>query len=460
MFQKYLHKSTKRWNKRFKKILKRAKQETIHLVCIIVCAAGLSIQVSFLIYDYVQYSVSYDEKFDFAYELVIPDIMVCSMFDYVLKYDLLLSERKQLFENICHDEKSCSQNRHIGERFYDRFFNELDMDQAHRYLIRSDEILTSVFIAPYWKYNRLGNGCLALDHIMYPDYCFYVSCREFGIPIKILRGLNGAEFFHEILSLQFNMSSLSKNYNFRVIIQPPENSFTTPNDLGSVVRGNAKGFAKHQFRYKRVFIERLPPPYETRCKHYQIDRQLDECLNSYSINKSRTTFPRRFIHPRKYLGLGLKMLRVDNQNLSTLAADCFYSLRQECKTIRYISSLQSDGSIDDNLEKILMVEILGPVEHDVVVFATPKVTFYTLSILITNLVTAWFGISVLNTVTGVIIFMKKHHTKETASLTKTRFSTSHSKITNHNDRLLIYGLKIDPTIFAVRVRNKKNFTYY
>lgn len=437
----------------YQKLAKRfpsVKNYSVNLVAIILTAIGLSTQLSYIVYDYTRYSITYDERFEFPFELLIPDIMVCSSFMFVLKYDLLLTEHRELFGDICHDEKSCHQNRVIHEKVRDRFSKGINMDQAGRYLIGSKEILEMIQVGPD-QTNQLGNNCLALDHIMYPESCFTLTCRESGIPIKIHRGINGVSFFHEILRLTFNVSILKRDFQFRLVVQPPENPYTTPNDLGSSVKGNRRGLARFQFRYNRVFIQRLPAPYETNCKHFVAEEELDECLNRYHLTKFGAPCPGRFIHPSRYLGKGYKMVPVRLGDRNELFATCFRQLQKECSTVRYTSSVQSEEFIDDDSERVLRVDILGPVEHDVVMFAYPKVSLSSLVILISNIVTAWFGISVFNTIVALILFAKK--------LRRSRTRVQ-SDVKCEKRGRFYYGVKYNPRLFTIRGDKQHYLNYF
>lgn len=427
------------------KLVRRMTNRSVFLVSIGLSAIGLVIQVFFIIYDYSRYFVIYDQRLEFPFELIIPDIIVCSRFMYILNYDLLLTEHGNLFKDLCHDEKSCHRNRIVHGEVKRRFFTSFNMDQADRYLFRSDDILASIQIGAN-ETNELGNNCLAIDHLMFPESCFTVACRETGRPMKIIRGFNGVSFFHEILKVKLNVSVLKRDFNFKVIVHPPENSFSTPSDLGCSLKGNSEGLARFRLKYKRIFIERLPSPYQTNCRQFLAARELDECLVDYSLAKFGAPCAGRFIHPSKYLAKGYKFPTKDLCHSRDIHSTCFQPVQEECQTIRYLSSVQSEEFIDDNSERIMRVDILGPIEQDVVMFAYPKVTPFALLILISNVIIAWFGISVFNTIVTLILFGKDFCHKETKT---------HSMLKPERRRRFNDGLRHRPQGYKVRNNNEK-----
>lgn len=412
------------FSKRLKKLFKRIKHDTITLVGIIVCTIGLSVQVFYLTYAYVQYHVAYDKRLDFAYELVVPDIVICIMPLFVVKFDLLFKENRKHFEHICQDEMSCLGNKKTYDQFTKRLYEIYDMDSIRPYLISFKDFLKKVEIGPD-KLNRLADECVAFDHLMLPHYaCFTITCRRNGTPIQVMRGHNGVNFFQQILTLNFNTGSWKKKYILKVIIQPPENSLSTPRDRGCMVTSSVKGFAKFQLKYRRVLIERLPSPYETNCRNFQADKTLDACLNKHMLEKFHSPCPGRFIHPLHYEGKKVNIPKASYEgSYRSLYRKCYIPLREECRTIRYSSTLQSDEFMEDESANGMIIEILSPVEHDTVVFAVAKITFYNFAIAITNLITAWFGISVLNAVFISLMFAKKHHLKEKQFFKKNSIST-------------------------------------
>lgn len=385
------------------------QQSTIYIIGLVISGIGLAIQLTVLTKNFLQRDVVFDSLFNLPPTLTVPDLMICTKFVHTLKYERIFAEMPKLFKNVCtaHDMKECLKKVDKLEMIEKKFVDASTLDTAHRYLLKSSEIVQKVEYGGHSFRQSNRQDCSILDHIIFPESCITITCRNNSEAIRVSRNGHGFSFFHAIMRISMNTTLMQGATGLRVIVTPTRNSPTTPEGSGSIVKVKSNGIVRCQISYRRTVVERLPPPYKTMCRNYSKSRELDNCLNNAFIQQYKSPCPGRFIHPDQYLGRRLRLKPEMSFGWESTYQKCVQDLPEECTTVNYVSQLQNQDVMEDAGKVETSIDIMVPTEYDLVMFAIPSVGISQFLILCGSIIGTWYGVSIFSILISLMEFLRK-----------------------------------------------------
>lgn len=371
----------------------------------LICAFGFLIQFSLLTNEFMKREITFDYKLSFDENMTIPYVTFCSKVSFLVNFERLFKEKRKLFGSVCNGvvNRTCLRDKTIQDKVEKIFEKHFDMDTITQYLPKGLQLIKNVQFGESFD-NYLGKNCSIIDHLLFPEFCHTIICRDGNEPSKCWRGNYGVGLIHSLMKIRLNTGNLDDCY-FRVIAHSSEHkTFVTPISSGVRVPSLRTSISFHEISMTRTFLERLPYPYETKCQPISLSKELDDCLNNNFIRKFHTPCPFRFIHPRKYLGRHLNLTSVgfvmrNSNRFGSTFAECLSKLPNECKSVNYDIKLHSSENIEDsihNKNRELNVIILTPLEQDTTMFAIPKLPWSNYLIGCGSIFGSWFGLSIFN----------------------------------------------------------------
>lgn len=385
---------------------------------IILCTFGFLIQSLMLIREFSKREITYDYKIEFNERISIPHVTICSRMSFIAKFDKLQVDKPHLFHKICPQglNQECLRQRSVQNEFENIIMGNLDMDEITQYVPRGSQLIKKVEIGEYTE-NRIGKNCIIIDHLLYPENCYTIICRNGTGSFILWRGNFGLHLGQSMIKIHVNTSDLNGCY-FRVMIHPSEEDpLVTPSTTGVRVISPKDSLSIHEINYRRTFLERLPYPYETNCKPVLVSKILDDCLHEQFISNFNFPSPIRFIAPEKYLGRHLnvsvkKGFSEETVKYEEIFSKCVENLPTECKSTNYDLQLYNSEYSDEKINQEMRLFVLTPANQDVTMLATPKMSCSNFIISFGAIIGSWFGFSVFNIAAHLIVTAKgfaKHH---------------------------------------------------
>lgn len=368
----------------------------------ILCTFGFLVQFCILLKEFRQREIMFDYKLEFNESVTVPHVTICSKVSSLVNLDQLNRDKLKLFTKKCYGPLSqkCLEEKSAQDEFHEIVLRNFDMDGITRYLPKGDKIIKKLEIDEFTE-NLLGKNCSIIDHLLFPEFCYTIVCRDGNQSIIQWRGNFGLHLSQQMIKIRVNTMNLRGAY-FRVMIHPSEEDpLVTPGTAGVRIPSIKRGLSFHEISYRRTFLERLPPPFETKCQDVLVSKILDDCLNDGFIRNFNIPCPIRFIAPEKYLGKHLNItmkrgLGKDGAKYLRIFGRCLQNLPNECKSTSYDLQLYSSAHYDDKKNQEMTVYIMTPMEQDIVMFATPKLPCSRFLISLGSIFGSWFGFSVFN----------------------------------------------------------------